>query len=138
LPSAEEQVAAGQMAISVYDPQRHAGVQGICAARLVEKHGRPVACFSPKWGSDDRITASLRTGPGLHVRDTLAEIAATHPDDFIAWGGHAGAGGVTLKRVGLERFAAAFDASAKRAMGSWTPGPRILTDGELDVTPSLA
>ncbi|WP_414040018.1 single-stranded-DNA-specific exonuclease RecJ [Acidithiobacillus sp. M4-SHS-6] len=136
LPLAEQQVAAGCAAITVFDPEGHPGVQGICAARLVEAYGRPAAYFSPKQGSD-HITASLRTVPGFHIRNALAEIAESYPDDFIAWGGHAGAGGVTLKQAGLERFTAAFNATATRVLTAWTPGPRVLSDGELDQIPSL-
>lgn len=136
LPLAEQQVVAGCTAITVFDPEGHPGVHGICAARLVEAYGRPAAYFSPKQGSD-HITASLRTVPGFHVRNALAEIAESYPDDFVAWGGHAGAGGVTLKQEGLERFTAAFNATATRVLAAWTPGPRVLTDGELDQIPSL-
>jgi len=137
LPLAEQQAQAGNIAIAVFDPEGHPGVHGICAARLVEAFGRPAAYFSPRQEGDD-ITASLRTVPGFHIRDALAEIARAHPDDFLAWGGHAGAGGVTLKRDGFERFAAAFDAIAARELAGWSPGPRIWTDGALDQPPSLA
>lgn len=135
-PLAEQQADAGCTAITVFDLEGHPGVHGVAAARLVEAYGRPVAYFSPKQGSD-HVTASLRTVPGFHIRDALAQIAQSHPDDFIAWGGHAGAGGVTLKREGVDRFTTAFNAAAARALTEWTPGPRILTDGELDQRPSL-
>ena len=136
LPIAERQAVDGCTALTVFDQEGHPGVHGVCAARLVEAYGRPVAYFSPKEGSD-HITASLRTVSGFHIRDALAEIADLNPDDFVAWGGHAGAGGVTLKRDGLERFAIAFDAAAKRCLVSQVPGPRVFTDGVLEAPPSL-
>jgi single-stranded-DNA-specific exonuclease len=136
LPLAEQQTMDGYTAITVFDPDGHPGVHGVCAARLVETYGRPAAYFSPKQESD-HITASLRTVPGFHIRNALADIAASYPGDFIAWGGHAGAGGVTLKREGLVRFTNAFNAAAARALAAWTPGPRILTDGELGQRPSM-
>ena len=136
LPLAERQAVPECAAITVFDPEGHPGVHGVCAARLVETYGRPAAYFSPKQGST-HITASLRTVPGFHIRNALAEIVELHPDDFVAWGGHAGAGGVTLKAEGLDRFSVAFNAAAARAMTAWTPGPRIMTDGELDQRPSL-
>ncbi|WP_461283911.1 single-stranded-DNA-specific exonuclease RecJ [Acidiferrobacter sp.] len=136
LPLVEQQVMAGCTAITVFDPEGHPGVHGVCAARLVETYGRPAAYFSPKHGSD-HVTASLRTVPGFHIRNALAEMVESHPGDFVTWGGHAGAGGVTLKREALNRFTAAFDGAAARALATWTPGPRILTDGELDQRPSL-
>jgi single-stranded-DNA-specific exonuclease len=136
LPLVERQVVAGCTAITVFDPDGHPGVHGVCAARLAEAYGRPAAYFSPKQGSD-YLTASLRTVPGFHIRNALSEIAESHPGDFVTWGGHAGAGGVTLKREALNRFTAAFDAAAARSLAAWIPGPRILTDGELDQRPSL-
>lgn len=136
LPMAERQTRNGSAAITVFDVNGHPGVHGICAARLVETYGRPVACFSPKQGGE-HITASLRTVPGFHIRDALAEIAQSFPDDFVAWGGHAGAGGVTLKREALDRFTDAFNVMAIRVLKAWTPGPLVLTDGELDQCPSL-
>ena len=136
LPLAEQQAVGGSMAITVFDPEGHPGVHGVCAARLVEAYGRPAAYFSPKQGGD-HITASLRTVPGFHIRNALAGIAESYPGDFVTWGGHAGAGGVTLKREGFDRFATAFNAAATRALAAWTPGPRILTDGELEQLPSL-
>lgn len=136
LPLAEQQAVDGCAAITVFDPEGHPGVHGVCAARLVEAYGRPAAYFSPKQGGD-HLTASLRTVPGFHIRDALAQIAESQPDQLIAWGGHAGAGGVTLKREGLEAFTEAFNAAATRALTAWTPGPRVLTDGVLDRPPSL-
>lgn len=136
MPMAERKITEGHAAISIFDADGHPGVHGICAARLVETFGCPVAYFSPKANSED-VTASLRTVHGFHVRNALREIAATYPDDFIAWGGHAGAGGVTLKRDALERFACSFTAIAARELSTRKKGPEILTDGELMCEPTL-
>ncbi|MHB1737700.1 MAG: single-stranded-DNA-specific exonuclease RecJ, partial [Acidithiobacillus sp.] len=134
---AAQQVRDGAAAITIFDPEGHAGVHGICAARLAESFGRPVAYFSPK-AEGEHITASLRTVHGFHVRDALAEIADRYPDDFTAWGGHAGAGGVTLKRDGLQRFAEAWESVAASALRDHRVGPEIVTDGPLEVIPSFA
>ncbi len=129
------QVRDGASAITIFDPQGHPGVHGICAARLVESCGRPVAYFSPK-AEGDCITASLRTVQGFHVRNALAKIAERYPDDFLSWGGHAGAGGVTLKHEALSRFAEAWAAIAAEALSGQELGPEILTDGVLEDSPS--
>lgn len=133
---AEEQAGAGRAALCILDLEGHPGVHGVCAARLVEAFGRPVAYFSPKADSDC-VTASLRTVPGFHVRGALAEIAALYPRDVLAWGGHAGAGGITLRREGFDRFREAFAAIAQQALAKEQLGPRVLTDGPLDRAPSL-
>ena len=134
---AAQQVRDGAAAITIFDPKGHAGVHGICAARLAESFGRPVAYFSPK-NDAEHITASLRTVHGFHVRNALAEIADRYPDDFVAWGGHAGAGGVTLKQDGLQHFAEAWESIAASALRDHRVGPEIVTDGALEVIPSFA
>ncbi len=137
MPEAARQARAGAYGITIFDPDGHPGVHGICAARLVETFGRPVAYFSPK-AEGEYITASLRTIEGLHVRNVLAEIAETYPEDFIAWGGHAGAGGVTLRKEGLARFAAQWRDIAARELGHLTIGPMLRTDGVLGEKPSFS
>ena len=136
IPMAERELDAGRLAITVLDPEGHPGVHGICAARLVEAFGCPVAYFSPKQDSG-YVTASLRTVPGFHVRDALKEIASIYPADFVAWGGHAGAGGVTLKREAVSRFALCLSDIAARVLSGRARGPEIFTDGELLEAPSL-
>lgn len=137
MPEAARQVRDGAYGITIFDPDGHPGVHGICAARLVEAFGRPVAYFSPK-AEGDYITASLRTVEGLHVRDALAEIAETYPEDFIAWGGHAGAGGVTLRKEGLARFAQQWRDIAARLLDPQLIGPRLRSDGILQESLSFA
>ncbi|MEY2342954.1 DHH family phosphoesterase [Acidithiobacillus sp. IBUN Pt1247-S3] len=132
----QEQLRAGRAALCIFDPEGHAGVQGICASKLVEATGRPVAFFSPK-DDPEFVSASLRTVGSFHVRDALAAIAVDHPEDFVAWGGHAGAGGVTLRRSALERFSVAWAELAMAHFASERLGPRIWTDGVLTSLPSL-
>lgn len=127
---------AAAAALCIFDPEGHAGVQGICAAKLVETTGRPVAFFSPK-EDPEYISASLRTVGDFHVRRALAAIAECFPTDFVAWGGHAGAGGLTLRRSALERFAAAWQELAAQHFGEQTLAPRVWTDGTLPGLPSL-
>lgn len=127
---------AGAAALCIFDPEGHAGVQGICAAKLVEATGRPVAFFSPK-EDPALVSASLRTVGDFHVRRALATIAERFPEDFLAWGGHAGAGGLTLHRAGLERFASAWQELAARHFGEQSLAPRVWTDGMLPGPPSL-
>lgn len=136
IPLAQRELDTGRSSIAILDPEGHPGVHGICAARLVEAFGCPVAYFSPKADSD-YVTGSLRTVPGFHVRNALREIAAMYPTDFVAWGGHGGAGGVTLKREAVDRFALCLSAISTRELSTRAKGPEILTDGELVGMPSL-
>ena len=137
IPMAQRQVDDGCAAITIFDPEGHPGVHGICAARLADMYGQPVAYFSPR-SDAELISGSLRTVPGVHVRSALRELAASNPGDFVAWGGHAGAGGVTLRKAGLERFRIAWSEIADGSLVGELRGPRVLTDGELPLAPSLA
>jgi len=125
---AREQSAAA--ALCILDPEGHPGVQGICAARLAERWGRPVAFFSPKEDSDF-LTASLRSFGDFPIRDCLAQIAERFPEEVLHWGGHKGAGGITIHRMAFERFQAYFQTLAARFFGQEALGPRIWLDAPL-------
>ncbi|MDT8376095.1 MAG: single-stranded-DNA-specific exonuclease RecJ [Mariprofundaceae bacterium] len=96
--------------LAVYDEQWHAGVVGLAAGRLARKHGRPAAVgfITP----EGQVRVSLRGRPGFHVGNLLNDCAA-HLEGF---GGHAGAGGGTVKADSWNGFVAAFgDAVTQQA-----------------------
>ena len=86
----------------------HPGVVGIVASRLVERFHCPAAVIT--FDGEDPATAtgrgSIRACPGYHVVETLR---ALH-DHLSAFGGHALAGGFTLKPGAYEAFKAGFRA----------------------------
>ena len=86
----------------VYDPSWHAGVVGLAAGRLARKHGKPAAVgfVTP----DGQIRVSLRGRPGFHIGELL-NACSEHLEGF---GGHAGAGGGTVKSESWAEFAVAF------------------------------
>jgi len=88
--------------LAVYDETWHAGVVGLAAGRLARKHGRPAAVgfITP----EGQVRISLRGRPGFHVGNLLNR-CAEHLEGF---GGHAGAGGGTVKAGGWDGFVAAF------------------------------
>ncbi|MDQ6986201.1 MAG: DHHA1 domain-containing protein, partial [Mariprofundaceae bacterium] len=91
--------------LAIYDEAWHAGVVGLAAGRLARKHGKPAAVgfITP----DGVIRVSLRGQPGFHVGDLLNACSA-HLEGF---GGHAGAGGGSLKNGCWDAFVAAFAAA---------------------------
>jgi single-stranded-DNA-specific exonuclease len=93
---------AGSDILAVYDESWHAGVVGLAAGRLARKHGRPAAVgfVTP----DGRIRVSLRGTAGFHIGDLLNACGA-HLDGF---GGHAGAGGGTVRNGAWDGFVAEF------------------------------
>lgn len=137
MPMAEAYFAADARGMTIHDPQGFAGVQGIVASRLVEAFGCPVACFSPK--SEGVLTASLRSIPACNVYEALREVAARLGDGMLAFGGHSGAAGASIREDHIVRFRESFDAACARQLGkAYRPGPVLLTDGELSEVASLA
>lgn len=138
-PAAMAFVKAGYRAITIYDPEGHSGIAGVAAARLVELTGRPVAYFCPRQGTPDRLTGSLRTVPGFHVRNALAAVARVLGEDGVPlFGGHEGAGGATVPVTAVDAFREQFQRVAEATLAPEQIGPRVLTDGELLEPPTLA
>jgi single-stranded-DNA-specific exonuclease len=85
----------------------HAGVIGIVASRLAERHNRPVVLISL---DGDAGKGSGRSIPGF---DLLAGLSACE-QHLRRYGGHRAAAGVEIERARIEDFAAALDAHAER------------------------
>lgn len=75
----------------------HLGVAGIVASRLLEHYHVPAAVAVGE-------TGSVRAPDGYNVHDALA-VASEH---LVRFGGHAAAGGFTVKPGAFEAFRAAF------------------------------
>ena len=120
--------------LCLYDPAWHQGVIGILASRIKDQLHRPVIVFTDS--SDQEIKGSARSVTGLHIRDALDAVAATHPGLLVKFGGHAMAAGLTLRRDALEVFRNAFEAEVVRQLGETPPEPQLLSDGE--ITPESA
>lgn len=128
---AEQQVIQGKSALVVYLNDGHSGVQGIVASRLVEAFGRPAIVLCPTI-EDTQITGSARGIEGLHLRDTLQQIADSHTELFVKFGGHRGAAGLTILRTGLREFCMAFEQAVVNCLGDRELAPVIWTDGTLE------
>ena len=127
-----EDTAAGESdaAVSLYRDDWHGGVVGILASRVKDRVHRPVAAFAPD-SDGEFIKGSVRSIPGVHVRDVLDAVAARNPGLIERFGGHAMAAGLTIRRAVFDQFRVAFAAEADRVM---TPDMReavLLSDGEV-------
>lgn len=132
---AHRQIASGAHGLAVWLPQGNSGVHGIVASRLVEAFGRPTLCISPKLGHPGVVSASARTIAGFHVRDAFAWIDQQLPGLLKAWGGHEGAGGLTLLEEGIPVLQALWDQAVIHA--GVAVGPSVLTDGPLPRAPDF-
>lgn len=132
---AKEQVKLGRVSLCLYLADGHTGVQGIAASRIKDLFGRPTAIFAPKPGVAGVITGSVRGIDSFHVRDALQNVVENDPDIFLAFGGHKGAGGLTLKLEDLSKFMQLFENAARmQLLPEQELIPIIWTEGELKAT----
>ena len=127
-------------AVSLFREDWHPGVVGILAARVKDRLHRPVAAFAPD-GDDGFVKGSVRSIPGVHVRDLLDTVAARNPGLIERFGGHAMAAGLTIRRGMLDRFGVEFAAEADRVMPAEMREAVMLSDGAIpgpDFTLDLA
>ncbi len=115
--------------LCVYNPAFHQGVVGIVAARLRERYHRPVIVFAD--AGQGELKGSGRSIDGVHIRDVLDHVAATHPGLIAKFGGHAMAAGLSLAAGDLPKFEKAFDTAVAVALGHLPPEATLETDGEL-------
>jgi single-stranded-DNA-specific exonuclease len=103
------------------------GVVGLVAHRLAERTGRPCVVLE----HDGTLCRGSARGPeGFH----LAEALAACSDLLLKYGGHAQAGGCTLRAEHLAAFTARFQALARAALGDAPPPPRLCADDMLPLT----
>ncbi|HLA84087.1 MAG TPA: single-stranded-DNA-specific exonuclease RecJ [Thermoguttaceae bacterium] len=108
-------LAANKMAKSDFDPvgdaalvlagnDWNAGVIGIVAGRLVEKHHRPVVLVA--WDKFDAKPGigSARSVPGFNLYEALVACR----EYLVGFGGHAAAAGLRIERRNLDAFRQAF------------------------------
>jgi single-stranded-DNA-specific exonuclease len=110
--AAEEQIATlGDRGAYVLAAEGwHAGVIGIVAARLAERHHRPVVMISLQ---DERGKGSGRSIEGF---DLLAGLSACG-GQLLRYGGHRAAAGLEIERARVPEFAAALNDHAACVMG---------------------
>ena len=120
------------VAICIYQENWHQGVIGIVAGRMRERYHRPAIVFADAGpSSPGDLKGSARSIPGLHIRDAIADCAARHPGLIGAFGGHAMAAGLTIRRVQLQRFRHVFNDIVSGRVSERDLSGVVLTDGEL-------
>jgi len=94
------------VAMTLYQSGWHQGVIGILASRIKDRLHRPTIAFAD--GDSGELKGSVRSIPGIHIRDSLDAVATRHPGLVTRFGGHAMAAGLTLPRAAYDEFANAF------------------------------
>ncbi len=85
-------------AIVLANPNWHAGIIGIVAARLVEAYHKPTVLLCSAPGEPAR--GSARSTSGVDIGGSIAGCAEL----LMHHGGHPGAAGVTLEAANIDRF----------------------------------
>lgn len=130
----ELQVESGRTVIQVCLTEGHAGVHGIVASRLVEAFGRPAVCFSAKLGEAGVLSGSARGVEGVHIRDAMQKVQELQPGLQMKFGGHEGAGGITLNETDFPAFERLFEQVVSEQIGQKKLEPLIITDGIVETT----
>jgi single-stranded-DNA-specific exonuclease len=92
----------------LYVKNANHGVIGLAAGRILESAGKPVFLMTDDEGG--MLRGSVRSLPGFSVVDALGDSS-----EFLTkFGGHALAGGFSLKSENFEKFAAAVENYAKK------------------------
>jgi single-stranded-DNA-specific exonuclease len=115
--------------VCVYEENWHQGVVGLIAARVRERCHRPVVAFARD--SDGLLKGSMRSVPGIHARDLIEAVSATHAGLVVRFGGHAMAAGLTIAVRDYEVFAAAIAAQVGRLYPQADFTGVIMADGIL-------
>ncbi len=120
--------------LCLYDPKWHQGVIGILASRVKEKINRPVIVFAKDdSGQEPMIKGSARSVAGVHIRDVLALIDASHPDLIEKFGGHAMAAGLSLKEKNFQLFSEQLLNATEKFLQGEKISDEILTDANLAI-----
>ena len=128
---AESMMKEGLHGLAIYLPDGHPGVNGIVAARIRDKTGRPTAIFSKTYNDETMLTGSARGGVKDHALMGLQSIEASDKDLFSRYGGHKGAAGMSIKADRIDDMVSAFDKAVKKQRGGEVPIPGYEVDGAL-------
>ena len=121
--------------VLAHDENWHAGVIGIVASRLRERHDRPAIVVA--W-EDGIGKASCRSVPGVDVGAAIT--AARQAGLLVNGGGHAMAAGFTVEQAKLEALTQFLRERLGAALDAQAGAPSLGLDGALGVegaTPAL-
>lgn len=116
-------------ALCLYQADWHQGVVGLLASRIKEKFHRPVAVFAND--KEGILKGSVRSIPGLHIRDALDAVATQNPGLISKFGGHAMAAGLSLEKSSLKAFEQALQQQVMDTIEPDDLEATLKTDGEL-------
>lgn len=99
--------------ICVMNLSWHEGVIGIVASRLKERFYQPSAVFT-SGEVEGVLKGSLRSIPGIHLKDLLNKMDQTSDNIMLQYGGHAMAAGVSIRQDRYPDFVQCFQHELKQ------------------------
>ena len=119
-------------AIVLQNPDWSPGIVGLIASKLLERYHKPTFIFDAKTGK----------GSARSVKNYALPVALEHTSNHLAsYGGHALAGGMSLKKDAFLQFKRAINDHAKLILGDEPISLHLLIDAEInlgDVTSHIA
>ena len=85
----------------------HQGITGVVAGNIKDSYQK--ACIILTKTDDNILKGSGRANNNLHLRNLLHSIQDSHPDIFIACGGHAAAAGMTIHEDKINKLRQCID-----------------------------
>lgn len=111
--------------IVVYHPEFHEGIIGLIAGKLKEKYNRPTFVFSKH---NDVLKGSARSIDNYHLK----QIMDKGKEYLVGYGGHAKAGGLSLKEENLDSFEEFLIQKAKELLNEDDYKQKIYIDTVID------
>ena len=123
----EQQQAGQPYSLVLADERWHSGVIGIVASRLVERYHCPVVMIAVADGQGKGSARSIRN---FDLYRALQACASS----LDSYGGHVMAAGLSLAQSGIDGFRGQFDAVARQTLSADDLLPRLMHDGETELT----
>jgi len=115
--------------ICLHDDAWHPGIVGLLASKLKDSFNRPSIAFA---NDNNKLKGSVRSVPGIHIKDQLSSIASQHPDLIEKFGGHAMAAGLTIAKENFSQFQNIFEQFVHQHTNGKNSHAQILSDGPLN------
>jgi len=123
----EDEKMKDQKIIVVGKEGWHKGIVGIVASRIKDKYSKPAIVIAIK---DDVGTASARSVNGFNFHEAISQCS----DCLEAFGGHAGAAGLTIKKENIESFNTLINKIAHQTLDDKKLLPELSLEDEIPLS----
>lgn len=123
---AVSQHGGDKASVVLFDPEWHAGVIGLVASRIAEKLNKPTLILTRV---DDKLKGSGRSVSGFDLFGALNSMR----ENFLSFGGHEYAVGMSLEPVHLDWLRALFEEKVSQTLGKGSVMPFLELDGIVTV-----